>query len=106
MMIRFEIEAKKLAADSKVSEIQISRFRRGKQDLHAEALLRLLANVPQGAKQWYLNAVLAADVQLGTEMGAFPHGLNPQELSQLLYMAAEWLKNSNSTEALQSIAKI
>ncbi len=104
MMIRFEIEAKKLALDSKVSEIQISRFRKGKQDLHADALLRLLANVPKEAKQWYLNAVLG-DVQLA-DTRSLPHGLNPQELSQLLYMAAEWLKNSNSTEALQAMAKI
>lgn len=105
MMSLFGIEAKKLAADAKVSEIQISRFRRGKQDLHADALLRLLTNVSVEARQWYLSAVLG-DVRLGVDMRSLVAEFDVQELSQLLHLVADQLKTSKSTEAFQEMAKI
>lgn len=105
MMSIFGIEAKKLAADAKVSEIQISRFRRGKQDLHADALLRLLNNVSKEAKQWYLSAVLG-DVRAGVDMRSLIEEFDALELSQLLHLVAERVKISKSTEAFQEMAKI
>lgn len=100
MMIRFDIEAKKLALDSKVSEIQISRFRNGKQDLHADSLLRLLNSVSKEARQWYLSAVLG-DAHLGTDVSSLVWNLNSQELSTLLHVVAEKLRSGKSAEALQ-----
>jgi hypothetical protein len=105
MMIRFEIEAKKLALDSKVSEIQISRFRNGKQDLHADALLRLLNSVSKEARQWYLSAVLG-DAHLGPDMSSLVWNLNSQELSTLVHLVAERLKSGKSAEVLQVAAKV
>jgi hypothetical protein len=95
MMTRFGIEAKKLAVDSNVSEIQISRFRNGKQDLHSDALLRLLSNVPKEPRQWYLSAVLG-DAQLGADVSSLVWNLSSQELPILLHMVAERLKSSKS----------
>ncbi len=65
------MNAKLLAAESGVSEVQLSRFRHGKQDLYAGALIAALSKAPEEAQEFYLSAVLGRKVQLDLESAIF-----------------------------------
>ena len=52
-MVKFGLRAKDIADRSGVSETAISRFRKGKQDIKASSLGRLLDALPDEAKQYF-----------------------------------------------------
>jgi len=58
MMKRFHLEAKATAEKADVSEVMLSRFRRGKADLGASKLIALLLVIPAEARMWYLSLVI------------------------------------------------
>lgn len=60
MFNRFRLSAKELGEVSGVSEVMISRFRKGKTDLTSKKLISLLNHVPQDARDWYVSQLLGA----------------------------------------------
>lgn len=98
MMIRFGLSAKVLAAESGVSEVQLSRFRNGKQDLYAGALVETLSKTPEEAQEFYLGAVLGKKVQPNLDVRALVQQMSSFQRAQLLCAIAECL-DSNPNEA-------
>lgn len=60
MFDRFNLSAKVVAKQAGVSEVLISRFRKGKADLGTRKFLALLGAVPIEAREWYLSQLLGA----------------------------------------------
>ncbi|MBW4600507.1 MAG: XRE family transcriptional regulator [Calothrix sp. FI2-JRJ7] len=58
MLTRFNISAKDLARTAGISEVMLSRFRRGKADLGMSKFLAILTAVPEEAKNWYVSQLL------------------------------------------------
>ncbi len=98
MMARFELNAKLLAAESGVSEVQLSRFRHGKQDLYAGALIAALSKAPSEAQEFYLSAVLGREVQLELDLQSLVTRLSPMQLSRLLCAIGESLSSKSKVE--------
>lgn len=63
MMETYGISAKKLAVESGVSEITISRFRRGKQPMTTENLDTLLMAVPAEARIYFFKILTGEIVE-------------------------------------------
>ncbi len=98
MLNRFSLSAKGLAEASDVSEVMISRFRRGKADLGAAKLLALLSNVPQEAREWYLSELLG--IKLSTSLRSLILSASHDEVEEVLHLLADWAiiqKNREST---------
>ncbi|MHC5730850.1 MAG: XRE family transcriptional regulator [Nostoc sp.] len=60
MFDRYNLSAKVVAKQAGVSEVLISRFRKGKADLGTRKFLALLGAVPIEAREWYLSQLLGA----------------------------------------------
>ncbi|BDA71512.1 hypothetical protein CAL7716_056780 [Calothrix sp. PCC 7716] len=58
MLTRFNISAKDLAHTAGISEVMLSRFRRGKADLGMSKFLPIISAVPEEAKNWYVSQLL------------------------------------------------
>ena len=90
MLNRFGLSAKALAEVADVSEVMISRFRRGKVDLGAAKLLALLSNVPQEAREWYLSELLG--VKPNTSLRALILSASEDDIGEILhFLAARWV---------------
>lgn len=96
MMIRYRLEARKLAGASGVSEVQISRLRNGK-DLYAGTLLDLLSAVPTDAREYFLSLVFGAKPE--EDMRSLVMNAKASDISELLALLAERV-NSDSTVLL------
>lgn len=87
MLNRFSLSAKVLAEAADVSEVMISRFRRGKVDLGAAKLLALLSNVPQEAREWYLSELLG--IKLNTSLRTLILSADPTDIEEILRLLAD-----------------
>ena len=87
MLNRFSLSAKALADAADVSEVMISRFRRGKVDLGAAKLMALLTKVPQEAREWYLSELLG--VKLNTTLRALILSADPADIEEILRLLAD-----------------
>jgi len=87
MLNRFSLSAKGLAEVADVSEVMISRFRRGKADLGAAKLLALLTNVPQEAREWYLSELLG--IKLNTSLRSLILSASHDEIEEILRLLAD-----------------
>ncbi len=87
MLNRFSLSAKALAEAADVSEVMISRFRRGKVDLGAAKLMALLTKVPQEAREWYLSELLG--VKLNTTLRALILSADPADIEEILRLLAD-----------------
>ena len=87
MLNRFSLSAKALAEATDVSEVMISRFRRGKVDLGAAKLMALLTKVPQEAREWYLSELLG--VKLNTTLRALILSADPADIEEILRLLAD-----------------
>jgi transcriptional regulator with XRE-family HTH domain len=92
MLNRFNLSAKAIAEAADVSEVMVSRFRRGKVDLGAAKLIALLANVPQEAREWYLSQLLG--VKLGTSLRSLVVSASPQEKAEALKLITNWVQET------------
>ncbi len=97
MLNRFKLSAKDLGEVAGVSEVMISRFRRGKMDLGAAKLVALLASVPDEAREWYLAHLLG--VKPGVSLRSLVLSASPQEKAEVLNLIANWVENRDSTES-------
>ena len=99
MLNRFALSAKRLAEAADVSEVMISRFRRGKVDLGAAKLLALLNKVPQEAREWYLSELLG--IKPNISLRSLILSASHDEVEEVLHLLADWAviqKNRKSTD--------
>lgn len=100
MLNRFNLSAKVLGEAAGVSEVMISRFRRGKVDLGTAKFLALLANAPQEARDWYLSELLG--VKPNVSLRSLILSASPEDIEEILHLLAErWTviqKNCGSTD--------
>jgi len=99
MLNRFGLSAKALAESADVSEVMISRFRRGKVDLGAAKLLALLAKVPQEAREWYLSELLG--IKPNTSLRSLILSASHDQVEEVLHLLADWAviqKNRKSAD--------
>lgn len=102
MLNRFNLSAKGLAEASDVSEVMISRFRRGKVDLGAAKLLALLTKAPQEAREWYLSELLG--IKPNTSLRSLILSADPTDIEEILRLLADrWaiIQTSESAERSQ-----
>jgi len=105
MLNHFNLSAKAVASTAGVSEVMISRFRRGKMDLGAAKLVALLASIPDEAREWYLAHLLG--VKPGTtSLRALVLSASPQEKAEVLKLIAGWMVETRNRDEIEQIAKI
>ncbi|WP_017313955.1 transcriptional regulator [Mastigocladopsis repens] len=82
MFDRFNLSAKVVAKQAGVSEVLISRFRKGKADLGTGKFLALLGAVPTEAREWYLSQLLGA--KPGVSLRVLVSAASPVERVEIL----------------------
>ena len=87
-MVKFSIRAKDLARESGVSETAISRFRRGKQDIKASSLSRLVNALPADAKQHFHFLFMVKD-------------MDQTAMASMLTVIAHQLKGTSNKTSVQ-----
>lgn len=96
MMKRFHLEAKATAHKADVSEVMLSRFRRGKADLGASKLIALLLAVPVEARMWYLSELFG--VSPSHSLRSLVAQAPPEEQAEALRVIADvFASNSRVT---------
>ncbi len=103
MLNRFNLSAKVVGEAAGVSEVMISRFRRGKMDLGSAKLIALLASVPLEARDWYLSQLLG--VKPGTSLRSLVLAASPQEKAEILNLIAGWVMEHRETTNTASFAE-
>lgn len=93
MMKRFNLEAKATAEQAEVSEVMLSRFRRGKADLGASKLIALLLAVPVEARVWYLSELFGQ--KPGVSLRSLIAQAPPEEQAEVLRLIADIFANHN-----------
>ena len=94
MFNRFGLNAKVIGDVSGVSEVMISRFRRGRTDLSSKKLISILNNVPSEARDWYVSQLL----------GEKPKGnASEKEKAELLILIGSSLVGSNQNKRSNSL---
>jgi transcriptional regulator with XRE-family HTH domain len=86
MFDRYKLSAKAVSQQSGVSEVLISRFRKGKADLGTGKFLALLAAVPVEAREWYLSQLLGA--KPGVSLRILVSTASPVEKVEILNLIA------------------
>ncbi len=102
MLKRFGIEAKATAQKAGVSEVMLSRFRRGKADLGAEKLISLLLVVPHEARMWYLSELfgISPNMSLRNLIAQAP----PEEQAEVLHLIADsFAKNQKAENTVDTV---
>lgn len=104
MMKRFNLEAKATAEKADVSEVMLSRFRRGKADLGASKLISLLLVVPAEARMWYLSELFSENP--GVSLRSLIAQAPPQEQAEVLRVIADlFVRNNRETTEPVDLAK-
>lgn len=96
MLTRFDISAKDLAEAANISEVMISRFRRGKADLGTTKFLAILATVPDEAKEWYVSRLLGAKPKINLQSLVLE--ASPQEKAEILNAMANWVAQNRENK--------
>lgn len=103
MLNRFNLSAKVVGEAAGVSEVMISRFRRGKMDLGSAKLIALLASVPLEARDWYLSQLLG--VKPGTSLRSLVLAASPKEKAEVLNAIGAWVLEHRETTDTASLAE-
>lgn len=101
MLNRFNLSARDIAMAANISEVMVSRFRRGKADLGSTKFLSLIAVVPEEAREWYLAQVLGAKPK--TNLRSLILEASPQEKAELLILIGSSLiesRENNDSDCL------
>jgi transcriptional regulator with XRE-family HTH domain len=97
MFDRFNLSAKVVAKQAGVSEVLISRFRKGKADLGTGKFLALLGAVPTEAREWYLSQLLGA--KPGVSLRVLVSAASPVERVEILNLIGHsFLEDRTTTE--------
>ncbi|WP_460199920.1 XRE family transcriptional regulator, partial [Scytonema sp. NUACC21] len=108
MFDRFNLSARVVAKQAGVSEVLISRFRKGKADLGTGKFLALLGVVPMEAREWYLSQLLGA--KPGVSLRMLVSSASPVERVEIINLIAHSLledrKNTGASELMSSIITV
>ena len=97
MLTNFDIQASDIAEVTGISEVSLSKFRRGKADLGTAKFLAILAILPDEAREWYVSQILGAKPK--TNLRLLVSEASPQEKAEVLNAIASWAQNVSTTEA-------
>lgn len=103
MLSRFGLSAKAIGEAAGVSEVMVSRFRRGKVDLGTAKFISLLVNVPQEAREWYLSQLLG--VKPNASLRSLVLTASPQEKAEVLKLIANCLLEDRESTDVASLAE-
>ncbi|WP_414623822.1 helix-turn-helix domain-containing protein [Calothrix sp. CCY 0018] len=96
MMNRFNISAKELAETAGISEVMLSRFRRGKADLGMSKFLAVFAAIPDEAKEWYVSRLLGVNPKASLRSQII--AASPQEKAEVFNALAIWVVQSRENK--------
>ena len=96
MLERFDISAKEIAELTGVSEVTLSRFRRGKGDLLTTKFLNVLLVLPENAREWYISQLVGSKPK--TNLRSLVMDASPQEKAELLNALAVWIVQSRENQ--------
>ena len=96
MLTNFDIQASNIAEVTGISEVSLSKFRRGKADLGTAKFLAILAILPDEAREWYVSQILGAKPK--TNLRLLVSEASPQEKAEVLNAIASWAQNISTTE--------
>ncbi|MEL7243777.1 MAG: antitoxin Xre-like helix-turn-helix domain-containing protein [Cyanobacteria bacterium J06573_2] len=96
MLERFDISAKEIAELTGVSEVTLSRFRRGKGDLLTTKFLNVLLVLPENAREWYISQLVGSKPK--TNLRSLVMEASPQEKAELLNALAVWIVQSRENQ--------
>lgn len=97
MMNRFDISAKELAEAAGISEVMLSKFRRGKADLGMSKFLAVFAVIPDEAKEWYVSRVLGIKPKASLRSQII--AASPQEKAEVFNALAIWVVQSRDNKS-------
>lgn len=104
MFDRFNLSAKVVAKQAGVSEVLISRFRKGKADLGTGKFLALLGAVPTEAREWYLSQLLGA--KPGVSLRVLVSAASPVERVEILNLIGHsFLEDRTTTESSELMSQ-
>ncbi|MEM6752659.1 MAG: helix-turn-helix transcriptional regulator [Cyanobacteria bacterium P01_C01_bin.38] len=93
MMNYFNISAKELAEAAGISEVMLSKFRRGKSDLGMSKFLSVFAVIPDEAKEWYVSRLLGIKPKASLRSQII--AASPQEKAEVFNALAIWVVESS-----------
>jgi len=92
MLERFKISAKEVAELTGISEVTLSRFRRGKGDLLTTKFLNLLLVLPEDAREWYISQLVGSKPKASLRSQII--AASPQEKAEVFNALAVWVVQS------------
>ncbi len=104
MFDKFNLSAKVVAKQAGVSEVLISRFRKGKADLGTGKFLALLKAVPIEAREWYLSQLLGAKPEGSWRMFISAASI-VERLEIINFTTNSLLEDSKNTESSELIPR-
>lgn len=96
MMSAHGLSAKWLSDESGVSEVTISRFRKGKQPMTTDNLGKLLSFVPHEAQQYFFKVLIGQILNPRLSMEEMVESMSPSEVSAVLSAIAARLSSKPS----------
>ena len=96
MLERFDISAKEIAELTGVSEVTLSRFRRGKVDLLTTIFFNVLLVLPDNARELYISQLVGSKPK--TNLRSLVMEASPQEKAELLNALAVWIVQSRENQ--------
>ncbi|MBF2018461.1 MAG: XRE family transcriptional regulator [Rivularia sp. T60_A2020_040] len=103
MLERFDISAKEIAQLIGVSEVTLSRFRRGKGDLLTTKFLALLLVLPEDAREWYISRLVGSKPKIN--LRSLVMEASPQEKAEVLNALAAWVVQSREYKDSSHLAQ-
>lgn len=103
----YGVSAKWLSRKSGVSEVVISRFRRGKQAVNTDTLNALLKPLPTEAKDYFFSKLRGSEVILtAPEIESLIEKMEFSQLANLLSLIASRMKHPRETTDYQKQASL
>jgi transcriptional regulator with XRE-family HTH domain len=89
MLERFGLSAREIGEAAGISEVTLSRFRRGKADLLTTKFLTVLSVLPKDAREWYISQLVGSKPQ--ASLRSLVLEASPQEKAEVLNALATWV---------------
>lgn len=102
MLNRFNISARDLAVAAGISEVMVSRFRRGKADLGTAKFLALVAVIPEDAKSWYVGQLIGIKPKVNL-LSCIASAPVEEQAEALVLLASKFASANHKTTGLVSL---
>ncbi|NJL80715.1 MAG: XRE family transcriptional regulator [Richelia sp. SM2_1_7] len=86
-----------------VSEVTLSRFRRGRGDLLTTKFLALLLVLPEDAREWYISRLVGSKPKIN--LRSLVMEASPQEKAEVLNALAAWVVQSREYKDSSHLAQ-